>query len=260
MITNFAVQTMSKIPEATPEILEQVEPDVVEERVRSVRSRIASACERVGRSESEITLVAISKTFPLQAIDSGMRAGLKHFGENRARQLRDKAGECPGRCEGGDVIWHMVGHLQTNKAKFIARHADWFDALDSPRLAEELNKRAAKNDRVLPCLVQVNITGEEQKYGLEPEDTHAFLDHCATYDYLEVKGLMAMASFVDDPEDVRPEFRQVRELFETYDATANPQVSMTELSIGMSNDFEVAVEEGSTMVRLGSAIFGPRNY
>lgn len=251
---------MSKIPEATPEIEEQVRPEAVEKRVHSVRSRIARACERVGRSESDVTLVAISKTFPLQAIESGKQAGLQHFGENRARQLRDKAGERPGRFEDGDVIWHMVGHLQTNKAKFIARHADWFDALDSPRLAEELNKRAAKNDRVLPCLVQVNIAGDDQKYGLDPGETHDYLDQCAKYDNLAVKGLMAMASFVDDPEDVRDEFREVRELFETYDAQENPQVEMQELSIGMSNDFEVAVEEGSTMVRLGSAIFGPRNY
>lgn len=251
---------MSKIPEATPEIVEQVRPDAVEDRVQSVRSRIARACDRVGRPAAEITLVAISKTFPLQAIESGEQAGLVHFGENRARQLRDKAGERPGRCEGGDIRWHMVGHLQTNKAKFIARHADWFDALDSPRLAEELNKRAAKNDRVLPCLVQVNITGDEQKYGLDPEETHDYLDHCAQYESLSIRGLMAMASFVDDPEDVRGEFREIRTLFETYDATGNPQVEMEELSIGMSNDFEVAVEEGSTMVRLGSAIFGPRDY
>ena len=157
-------------------------------------------------------------------------------------------------------MWHMVGHLQTNKAKFIARHADWFDALDSPRLAEELNKRAAKNDRVLPCLVQVNITGDDQKYGLDPAETHDYLDHCAQYDHLAVRGLMALASFVDDPEDVRGEFRRMRELHETYDASDNPQVEMAELSIGMSNDFEVAIEEGSTMIRLGTSIFGPRDY
>ena len=251
---------MNKIPDATPEIQEQVRPEAVAERVQSVRERIAQACERAGRSPDDITIVGISKTFPMQAIESGKQAGLDHFGENRARQLRDKAGARPGVFEGGDVMWHMVGHLQTNKAKFIARHADWFDALDSPRLAEELDKRAAKNDRVLPCLVQVNITGQDQKYGLDPEETHDFLDHCAQYDHLDVRGLMALASFVDDPEDVRDEFRRMRELFETYDASENAQVEMAELSIGMSNDFEVAVEEGSTMVRIGSDIFGPRDY
>jgi len=251
---------MNKIPDATPEIAEQIRPEVVAERVQSVRERIAQACERAGRSPDEITIVAVSKTFPMQAIESGTATGLEHFGENRARQLRDKAKARRGAFEGGDVKWHMVGHLQTNKAKFVARHADWFDALDSPRLAEELDKRAAKNDRVLPCLVQLNITGEDQKYGLDPAETHDYLDHCAQYDHLAIKGLMAMASFVDDPEDVRDEFRRVRELFETYDAAENPQVEMAELSIGMSNDFEVAIEEGSTMIRLGTSIFGPRDY
>ena len=241
------------------ETQEQTSVEAVSERLRSVRERIAKACERAGRS-TEPTIVAVSKTFPLEAVEAGLTAGLDHFGENRARQLRDKARERPGTFRGGDVIWHMIGHLQTNKAKFVARHADWFDALDSPRLAEELDKRAAKNDRVLPCLVQVNITGQEQKYGLAPEETHDYLDHCSQYENLAIKGLMAMASFVDDPEDVRGEFRDMRMLFETYDATDNPRVEMEELSIGMSNDFEVAVEEGSTMVRLGSAIFGPRDY
>lgn len=238
---------------------EQIGVDAVKKRLVSVRERIATACERVGRS-NDVTVVGVSKTFPLAAIDAGREAGLEHFGENRARQLRDKARERIGSFKGGDLIWHMIGHLQTNKAKFVARHADWFDALDSHRLAEELDKRAAKNNRVLPCLVQVNVTGEEQKYGLPPEEVHAFLDDCARYDHLAIKGLMAMASFVDDPEDVRYEFRQMRELFETYDATNNPRVEMEELSLGMSNDFEVAVEEGSTMVRIGSAIFGPRDY
>ena len=251
---------MSKIPDATPEIEAQIRSEAVEERVQAVRERIARACERAGRSPDEITIVAVSKTFPMQAIKSGTAAGLDHFGENRARQLRDKAKARPGALEGGDIRWHMVGHLQTNKAKFIARHADWFDALDSPRLAEELDKRAAKNDRTIPCLVQVNITGEAQKYGLDPSATHDYLDHCAQYDHLDIRGLMAMASFVDDPEEVRDEFREVRELFETYDASGTPQVRMEELSIGMSNDFEVAIEEGSTMLRLGTSIFGPRDY
>ncbi len=251
---------MNKIPEATPEIQEQVAAEAVQQRVQSIRERLAQACERVGRSRDDLTVVAVSKTFPMLAIESGKQAGVDHFGENRARQLRDKARARLGAFKGGDVVWHMVGPLQTNKAKFVARHADWFDALDRPALADELDERAAKNNRVLPCLVQVNITGQEQRYGLAPADVHDFLDHCARYEHLAVRGLMALASFVDDPENVRGEFRQMRELFETYDASNNPRVEMTELSIGMSNDFEVAVEEGSTMVRPGSAIFGPRDY
>lgn len=241
------------------ELREQLSVEAVSQRLSNVHERIAQACRRAGRSK-DVTVVGVTKTFPMEAIEAGEAAGLTHFGENRARELREKARERPGAFNGGEVQWHMVGHLQRNKAKFIARHADWFDALDSPRLAEELDKRAAKNDRVLPCLVQVNISGEEQKYGLDPEETHDFLDHCAQYEFLDVRGLMAMASFVEDPEEVRGQFRRMRELFDGYDASGHPQVEMQDLSMGMSNDFEVAVEEGSTMVRLGSALFGPRDY
>lgn len=232
----------------------------IAERYASVRKRIEKACQRAGRRSEAVTLVGVTKTFPLEMVEAGYEVGLRHFGENRARELRDKAEQRPGRCNGGDLTWHMIGHLQRNKAKFVARHADVFQCLDSPRLAAELDKRAAKNDRVVPCLVQVNITGADQKYGVSPEATHDYLDHLARYEHLDVRGLMAMASFVDDPEAVRPEFRQMRELFETYDARNNPRVEMETLSLGMSNDFEVAIEEGSTMVRLGSALFGPRDY
>ena len=245
--------------EHMPDVNEQISAEAVSERLESVRERIAQACERAGRAD-EPTIVGVSKTFPLPAVEAGQAAGLTHFGENRARELREKARAKIGAFKGGDVHWHMIGHLQTNKAKFVARYADWFDALDRPRLAEELNERAAKNNRVLPCLVQVNITGQEQKYGLAPEATHDFLDQCAQCEHLAVKGLMAIGSFVEDPEEVRGEFREMRTLFETYDDGNNPRVDMEELSIGMSNDFEAAIEEGSTTVRIGSAIFGPRDY
>jgi pyridoxal phosphate enzyme (YggS family) len=230
------------------------------DRLAQVEERIAAACERAGRSRSEITVVAVSKMFSLDVIRAARAEGLMRFGENRARELRDKAGDLPGAFEGGDVAWHMVGHLQRNKAKFVARHADFFQALDSPRLADELDKRAAKNDRRLPCLVQVNITGAEQKYGLAPDALHAFLDELATREHLRVEGLMAMASYTDDEEKVRGQFRRMKELFDTYDAGENPRVEMNTLSLGMSGDFEIAIEEGATMLRLGSALFGPRPY
>ncbi len=245
-----------------PETTDQISREAIAARLEDVRERVAQACERTGR-DSPPTIVAVSKTFPMRAIANARDLGLEHFGENRARQLRDKARERPGAFKGGDLVWHMVGHLQTNKAKFIARYADRFDALDSPHLAEELNTRAGYNDRTIPCLVQVNITGQEQKYGLPPERVHDFLDQCADYERLNIRGLMALASYIEAPEDesqVREEFRLARTLFETYDAAGNPQVQMEELSLGMSNDFEIAIEEGSTMVRLGSGLFGPRDY
>ena len=236
----------------------------IAERMAQVEARIEAACQRAGRRRDEITLVAVSKTFPLEAIRAAREAGLRRFGENRARELRDKAGVLPGKFLGGDggnaVEWHMVGHLQTNKAKYVARHADFFQALDSLRLAEELDKRAAKNDRQMPCLAQVNIAGAEQKYGLAPEETHNFLDQLAGCEHLRIEGLMAMASFTEDESVVRGQFRRVRRLFDAYDASANPRVEMKHLSMGMSGDFEIAVEEGATMLRLGSALFGPRDY
>jgi hypothetical protein len=237
-----------------------IDIQAIADRYTDVRERIEQACQRAGRQADEITLVGVTKTFPLEVVEAGYEVGLRHFGENRARELRDKAKQHPGRFNGGDFDWHMIGHLQRNKAKFVARHADLFECLDSPRLADELNKRAAKNDRIMPCLVQVNISGADQKYGVPPEKTHDYLDQLAEYEHLDVRGLMAMASFAEDPEDVRPQFRQMRELFETYNAQDNATVTMDTLSLGMSNDFEVAIEEGSTMIRLGSALFGPRDY
>ena len=230
------------------------------ERLETARERIEQACQRAGRSADEVKLVAVSKTFPLEAIEVACDLGLRAFGENRAGELSEKAEALPGEHLGGDVQWHMIGHLQRNKAKDVAEHADVFQALDSPRLAKELDKRCRREERVMPCLAQVNIAGQEQKYGLAPEETHAFLDGLAQYECLRVCGLMAMAKYTDDPETVRPSFRRMRELFETYDASANPRVQMDELSIGMSGDFEVAIEEGATQVRLGSALFGSRDY
>ena len=243
-----------------PDTIHSPTAQAIVDRLEQVENRIADACQRAGRRRDDITLVAVSKTFPLSVIRAAREAGLYRFGENRARELRDKAGELPGTFLDGDVEWHMVGHLQTNKAKYIARNADYFQALDSPRLAEELDKRAAKNDRVLPCLVQTNISGADQKYGLAPEETHDFLDHCVNYPNLHIEGLMAMASFDAEEETVRSQFRRMRELFDRYDARGQAQVEMKHLSLGMSNDFEIAVEEGATMLRLGSALFGPRDY
>ncbi len=234
-------------------------PAQIAEQLESVRRRIAGACARAGRSTDEVTLVGVTKTFPIEAVLAAREAGLTHFGENRVQELVEKAEAVPSRIQGGDVMWHMIGHLQRNKAKDVVDYADFFHALDSPRLAKELNKRASREERVVPCLVQVNISGEESKYGIAPAETHAFLDGVERFKNLRIEGLMAIASFVDDPEDVRPEFRRLCELFETYDHAGNPGVKMKYLSMGMSDDFEVAIEEGATHVRIGSAIFGARD-
>lgn len=241
-------------------VAEHIDAEMIARRLDDVRERIAGACRRAGRSPDAVTLIGVSKTFPNDAVRAAHDAGLRHFGENRAQDLLEKIEAMPGHCLGGDVEWYMIGDLQRNKAKDVLARADHFHALDSLRLAKELNKRASPMDRVMPCLVQVNISGEESKFGVHPDETHAFLDRLARFNHLKVEGLMAIATYADEPEQVRPEFRRMREVFETYSCEAGSGVEMTKLSIGMSNDFEIAIEEGATHVRVGSAIFGARDF
>ncbi len=222
-----------------------------------VRERIAAACRRAGRSPDEVTLIGVTKTFPVEVVQAARAAGLCDFGENKVQELVEKAACLPGEVNGGDVRWHMIGHLQRNKAREVVRRADVFHALDSLRLAETLEKRAADADRVLPCFVQVNVSGEASKFGLDPGAVHYFLDALAPFEHLHIVGLMTLAAPVDDPEEVRPQFRLLRRLQQTYRG-ANPRVDLQYLSMGMSGDYEVAIEEGATHVRVGTALFGSR--
>src|SRR5690606_29540528 len=219
--------------------------------------RIAQACARAGRAPDEVTLVAVTKTFPAEVVRAAVAAGLRDFGENRVQELVEKAEAVPGEAAGGDVRWHLIGHPQRNKARDAARHADAFHALDSLRLAEALDRRAAAEGRVLPCLVQVNVSAEDTKSGVAPDQAHALLDALAPLAHLRVEGLMTLAAPADTEEEletvVRPQFRRLRRLAETY-----PGGGLRFLSMGMSGDYEVAVEEGATHVRIGSALFGPR--
>ncbi len=232
-------------------------------RAEAVRARIAAACERAGRDPSAVRLVAVTKTFPVEVVRAGIEAGLTDFGENRVQELEEKAGAVPGEVAGGAVRWHLIGSLQRNKAKKAVEIADAFHALDSDRLAKELDKRAAQAGRVLPCFVQVNVSDEATKSGFAPEDVHAFLDRLAGFEHLRVVGLMTLAAPVETDDEletvVRPQFRRLRTLAETYDASNNPRVALDRLSMGMSGDFEVAVEEGATDVRVGSLLFGARD-
>lgn len=227
-------------------------------RLEGVRERIEQACARSGRSAGDVTLIGVTKTFPIETVEAAVKAGVTHLAENRVQELVEKAGVLPGLIRGGSVSWYMIGHLQRNKAKDVIDYADYFHALDSLRLAKELNKRAALEDRIVPCLVQVNASNEESKYGVAPSSTHSFLDGLSRFEHIRVEGLMTIASFVDDPVQVRPQFSHLRRIFETYDSNRNERVAMKYLSMGMSGDFEVAIEEGATHVRIGSAIFGVR--
>ncbi|ADU50993.1 alanine racemase domain protein [Thermaerobacter marianensis DSM 12885] len=227
----------------------------IAERVAAVRERIAAAAARAGRDPGEITLVAVSKTVPVAAMREAYAAGIRHFGENRAQEARDKF-----PAFGDDVHWHFVGRLQTNKVKYIARHCHLLHSLDRLALAQEVDRRASRCGRVLPCLVEVNVAGEATKAGLPPEKVIPFLHQVAGWPGLRVVGLMTVAPRADNPEEVRPVFRRLRELAEeaARQCRGLPGIELRHLSMGMTDDFEVAVEEGATLVRIGRAIFGER--
>jgi pyridoxal phosphate enzyme (YggS family) len=230
---------------------------LIAERAAHVRERIAQACARSGRSPEEVTLIAVTKTFPVEVVRAAVAAGLRDFGENRVQELVEKAEAVPGEGAGGGVRWHLIGHLQRNKARDAVRDADLFHALDSLRLAEALERRAEAAGRVLPCLVQVNVSAEDTKEGVAPAEAHAFLDALAPFGHLRIEGLMTLAAPVETAAEleavVRPQFQRLRRLAETY-----PGGGLRVLSMGMSGDYAVAVEEGATHVRVGSALFGAR--
>lgn len=223
----------------------------IEQRFCAVQERITLACQRVGRRADEITLIGVTKTFPMDVVTLGLGAGIRDFGENRVQELTEKAQAMPG---GATHRWHMIGHLQRNKARAVVAYAATFHALDSLRLATVLDQRSAEAGRVLPCFVQVNVSGEGSKFGFAPEEAPSALVRLAEYANLRIIGLMTLAAPVRDPEEVRPQFRLLRTLLEqNLDLLAEQSLSM-----GMSGDFEVAIEEGATHIRLGSVIFGPR--
>lgn len=230
-----------------------VTPDQVKENLRRVQERIAAAARRAGREPSEIVLVGASKSVDVERIRAAIEAGLQHIGENYAQEAWAKYQQI-----GDAVTWHFIGRLQTNKAKLVVRFCRFVQSLDRLALAEELNKRAQQVGRVVECLVEVNIGGEATKGGVPPEEVASFLRQVSGLRNLRVVGLMAMPPYFPDPEDVRPYFRAMAALFERLKRETMLGVEMCYLSMGMSHDFEVAIEEGANMVRIGTAIFGPR--
>lgn len=230
----------------------------ISENLAEVQTRLRAACQASGRNVSKITLVAVTKTFPMEAVTAGVAAGLTDFGENRVQELAQKAEALPGEYGGGDIRWHLIGPLQRNKAKLALQYADLFHSLDSHRLAEALDRRCDEMDRTLECLIQVNVSGEESKSGLAPEEALDFLNEMERFERLKIRGLMTLAAPAETHEAreriVRPQLRRLRELRDAYHGPA----SLDFLSMGMSEDLEIAVEEGATHVRIGSALFGER--
>ncbi len=229
----------------------------IRENIAQIQQRMADAARRSGRNPDEIRLMAVTKTFGPEKIREAYEAGLRLFGENRVQEFAGKAGQLHG-LDGAE--WHMIGHLQSNKASRAAELFSAVDSVDSVRLAERLNAAAVERGKKLKILLEINVGGEAAKSGIDPdsEEFGRLFEAAPGWVHLEIQGLMTIPPFTQDPQQARSYFRRLRELRDQIASRSLPAVSMQVLSMGMSHDFEVAIEEGSTCVRLGTAIFGER--
>jgi pyridoxal phosphate enzyme (YggS family) len=221
------------------------------ENLAVVQSRIAAACERAGRSPSEVTLLAVSKNHPAETVAEAVRLGLTLFGENRVQEARAKIPQSPGQAR-----WHFIGHLQSNKARDTVALFETIESVDSLALAAELQKQAEKQAKTVKILLEVNVAGESSKFGWNPERLLAELARISAFPRLELHGFMTVAPYATEAEKVRPVFRRLRELRDRAAVALGAPLPV--LSMGMSGDLEVAIEEGATLVRVGTALFGPR--
>lgn len=228
---------------------------MVEENLIQVRENIKKACVRAGRNPEEVTLIAVSKTKPVCMIEEAYAAHCRDFGENKVQEIMDKKPQLPT-----DIRWHMIGHLQRNKVKYIVDKTALIHSVDSLRLAQEISIQAVKKQVDVDILLEVNIAGEESKFGIAREGAVRLAEEVAILPNIHVKGLMTIAPFVSNPEDNRQYFRQIRELSVDIGQKNIDNVTMSVLSMGMTLDYMVAIEEGATMVRVGTGIFGERNY
>ncbi len=225
----------------------------ITENLKLVRERMEAACLRVGRNPDEITLVTVTKTISPNRINEAIDAGVTDIGENRVQEAREKYSEIK------PAIWHLIGHLQTNKVKHALRIFQWIHSVDSLHLAEKIEQEASRLGKIIPIFLEVKTSPEETKYGVPVSETLRLIEEISLFGHLQVKGLMTIAPFTDDEKAIRKSFQTLRHLREEIDRAQIAGVEMEHLSMGMSHDFEIAIEEGATMVRIGTAIFGSRN-
>ncbi len=229
--------------------------DEIGRNLSLIEERIAAACKRAGRDRNEVTLIAVSKMNPVEAVVAAHECGIDTFGENKVQELCGKI-----EAIGVPLRWHLIGHLQTNKVKYIAGKVVMIHSVDSLKLAEVIDKESEKAGVVTDILLEINIAGEESKYGIEPSETEALARSISPLKHVRICGLMTVAPETDEPENNRPYFRQMRELSVDIASKNIDNISMNVLSMGMTGDFEIAVEEGATHVRVGTGIFGARDY
>lgn len=227
--------------------------NTIRDHLNEVRENIQKACQKAGRSPQEVTLIAVSKTKPLFMLEEAYEAGARDFGENKVQEILEKHPKMPE-----DARFHMIGHLQRNKVKQMLPHAVLIHSVDSYRLAEQISQEAGKLGITAKILLEVNVAKEESKFGMMPEDVEEMAGQIAALPHLQIEGLMTIAPFVDDPEKNRPVFRKLYQLSVDIKKKNIDNVNMGVLSMGMTGDYQVAVEEGSTMIRVGTGIFGAR--
>lgn len=228
---------------------------MIKENLAAVEQNMKAACERAGRAREEVTLIAVSKTKPVSMLKEVYDTGIRTFGENKVQEMCQKMDELPE-----DIRWHMIGHLQRNKVKYIVGRVALIHSVDTYRLAEEINIQAKKKNITVPILVEVNIAGEESKFGTSAEDAMLLVEEIARLENVRIEGLMTIAPNVSDAEDNRLYFRKIKQLSVDITNKNIHNVSMKILSMGMTGDYMVAIEEGATMVRVGTGIFGERIY
>lgn len=228
---------------------------LVKENLKIVEEKINAACLRAGRSREEVTLVAVSKTKPISMIEEAMDVGIIEFGENKVQELTSKYEVLPK-----NLNWHLIGHLQTNKVKYIVDKTVLIHSVDSLKLAMQIDKESAKKNVISNILIEVNIAKEDTKFGVYAEDIYPLIMEISKLKHVQIKGLMTIAPFVDEPEKNRIHFRNLRQLNIDIKSKNIDNVHMDILSMGMTGDYEVAIEEGATIVRVGTGIFGERNY
>lgn len=228
---------------------------MIKDNLLEVQENIKRACEKSGRKKADVELIAVSKTKPVSALMEAYESGCRVFGENKVQELVDKYEIMPK-----DIKWHMIGHLQRNKVKYIVDKAALIHSVDSLKLAEEISKEALKKQVQVSILIEVNVAGEDTKFGVKPEETEALVCKIAALPGISIKGLMTIAPYVDDPEENRQYFGQLKQLSVDINQKNIDNVNMSVLSMGMTGDYTVAIEEGATFIRVGTGIFGERKY
>lgn len=228
---------------------------MIKENLQEVEERICEACKKSGRARSEVKLIAVSKTKPVSMLEEALACGILEFGENKPQELKDKYEVLPK-----NINWHMIGHLQRNKVKYVVGRASMIHSVESVRLAEAIDQEAAKKGIIMPVLVEVNVAEEDSKFGVTVEECPYFIETIAKLPHISVQGLMTIAPFVENAEENRKYFEKLRKLSVDIKSKNIDNVNVCNLSMGMTGDYQVAIEEGATMVRVGTGIFGERNY